>query len=165
VSTCSPVNVTVSRERLRCSETVTNRGQAGLANRTEVTMPSTTVPVSRTSAMSPVARVANQSGLVAVAKAALGITASAQEPPLVLVPAPEEDETPDEEDVPPEVPVDDDPADEDEPPTVRCGSRPQAHPPGDLPDPPQAIIPGQRRLGILGWCHGMRIAGEPLRRH
>ena len=76
VSTCSPVNVIVSRERLRCRETVTKRGQAGLANRTEVTIPSTTVPVSSTSAMSPVARVANQSGLVAVATAALGITAA-----------------------------------------------------------------------------------------
>ena len=39
-------------------------------------MPSTTVPVSSTSAMSPVARVANQSGLVAVATAAVGITAA-----------------------------------------------------------------------------------------
>ena len=40
----------------------------------------------------------------------------------MVVPAPAEDETPEEEDAPPEVPVDDDPADEDEPPTVRCGS-------------------------------------------
>jgi hypothetical protein len=59
---------------------------------------------------------------VAVATAALGITAPVQDPPLVTAPPPVEDETPDEGDVPPEVPVDVDPADEDEPPTVRCGS-------------------------------------------
>ncbi len=40
----------------------------------------------------------------------------------MATPPPEEDETPDEEDVPAEVPVDEDPADEDEPPTDRCGS-------------------------------------------
>ena len=106
VSTCSPVNVIVSRDRLRCRETVTNRGQAGLANRTEVTMPSTTVPVSSTSAMSPVARVANQSGLVAVATAALGITAAGSGAAAGGGAAarggrdPEDDEIPDEEDVP-----------------------------------------------------------------
>ena len=45
----------------------------------------------------------------------------------MVVPPPEEDETPDDEGAPPEVPVDDDPVDDDpvdddEPPTVRCGS-------------------------------------------
>jgi hypothetical protein len=65
---------------------------------------------------------------VAVATAALVITAPVQEPPLVVAPPPEEDESPeddeipDEEDVPAGIPVDDDPADEDEPSTDRCGS-------------------------------------------
>src|SRR5512142_1308843 len=75
VITCSPVKVIVSRDRFRCSETVTNRGHAGLAYRTEVRMPSSTVQVSSTRAMRPVALVANQSGLVAVATAALVMAA------------------------------------------------------------------------------------------
>ena len=101
VSTCSPTNVSVSRDRLRCSETVTNLGHAGLANRTEVRMPKITVTVSSTRAVSPVARVANHSGLVAVATAAVVIVA-AQEPPLTAWPPPVPGETPDEEEIPDE---------------------------------------------------------------
>jgi len=62
---------------------------------------------------------------VAVATAALVIAAPAQEPPLVVVAPPaEEDETPDEDEIPDdeELPVDDDPADEDELSIDRCGS-------------------------------------------
>ena len=73
VTTCSPVKVTASSDTFLCSATVTNLGQAGRANRTDVSTPSTTLAVSRTSAASPVARVAYHSGLVAVATAAAGM--------------------------------------------------------------------------------------------
>jgi len=74
-----------------------------------------------------VARVANHSGLVAVATAALVITVSLQEPPLVATPPPEADETPEDAGIPDVMPdedesLDDVPVDEDEPPVGRCGS-------------------------------------------
>jgi hypothetical protein len=54
----------------------------------------------------------------------VGITPPPQEPPLVVAPLPEEDETPEDGESPDgeDVPVGDDPADEGEPPRFRCGS-------------------------------------------
>src|SRR5512135_3928983 len=74
---CRPVNASTSSDMLRCRPTVTNRGQFGRANRTDVSSPSTTLAVIRRSAMMPVARVVYQSGLVEVTTTALGCGAAA----------------------------------------------------------------------------------------
>jgi hypothetical protein len=87
-------------------------------------MPSTTVPVSRMNAVIPVALVANQSGLLAVATAALVTFARPQEPPLVATPLPDDEEMPDEGEIPGEEPpteLPDDPPEDDVPPRFSCG--------------------------------------------
>src|SRR5262249_5112986 len=106
--------------------------------RTEVRMPSTTLTVSRTRAVSPVARVANQSGLVAVATAAVVI--AAQEPPLVLWLPPPAGETPDEEEIP----------DTDEP----CDEEPFDEEPFDeeLDCPDEVPLPGPPVRPLCGCC-------------
>jgi hypothetical protein len=63
VSTCAATNATASSERLRCSLAVITLGQRGVASRAVPATPSTTAAVSRTSDITPVARVAYHSGL------------------------------------------------------------------------------------------------------
>src|SRR5215469_14886478 len=63
VTTCTATNATASSEMLRCSWAVNSRGHVGVANRAVPATPSTTVAVSSTSAITPVARVAYHSGL------------------------------------------------------------------------------------------------------
>src|SRR5580692_2982918 len=63
VSTCTTTNATTSSERFRCRPAVMTRGQRGEDSRETPAMPSATVAVSSSSAITPVARVAYQSGL------------------------------------------------------------------------------------------------------
>src|SRR5262249_56072179 len=58
VPTCSERKTSASRERLRCSPTVRNRGHRSLLNRPAVITPSSTLAVSSSSVTSPAARVA-----------------------------------------------------------------------------------------------------------
>src|ERR1700744_4604227 len=73
VSTWPATNTITSRDRLRCKAPVITRGIPGSPAPAAVATPSSTVAVSRTSAMTPVARVAYQSGLT--------VPVTAQEPP------------------------------------------------------------------------------------
>src|SRR6201996_7646647 len=73
VSTWPATNTITSRDRLRCKAPVITRGIPGSSAPAAVATPSNTVAVSRTSAMTPVARVAYQSGLT--------VPVTAQEPP------------------------------------------------------------------------------------
>ena len=98
-------------------------------------MPNTTLTVSRTRAVSPLARVANQSGLVAVATAAVVI--AGQEPPLVAWPPLPADETPDEEEIPEtEEPCDEEPCEEEPCEEEPCEEKLDWPDEVPLPEPP-----------------------------
>ncbi len=60
VSTCTPRNAIASSETLRCSVSITKRGQPGVLTRRTSSTPSTTAPVSSSSATAPVERVRYQ---------------------------------------------------------------------------------------------------------
>src|SRR6266568_4467634 len=60
---CAPTKPTISRDRFRCRPAVTTRGQCCVANLADPAIPSTSVAVSRTSVVTPVARVAYHSVL------------------------------------------------------------------------------------------------------
>ena len=57
---CSARNTIASSETLRCSESITKRGQRGVLQRSTSITPSATASVSRISATAPVERVRYQ---------------------------------------------------------------------------------------------------------
>src|SRR6202012_5136992 len=66
VRTWAPTNTRTSRDRLRCRALVTTRGVPGAAVPAAGATPSSTVAVSSSRAMTPVARVAYHNGLTVV---------------------------------------------------------------------------------------------------
>src|SRR5262249_51662460 len=70
--TCSTSSDTLISDRLRCSPSVTNRGQRGEATRPAVSRPSTTVAVNRTSRTKPLLRDRYHNVLLPISCAATG---------------------------------------------------------------------------------------------